>query len=326
MGYDIKLKVFTIRLKKFRARKNVDLMWNEAFDKFEGSSAEKFNALFKKYLEHFEGKFITYKNWPKAMMIPDLDVTFKSNDRLFYGQFEGGPTNQTFKVKKLDNTGAEIVIDRNQVTAQPFYFMFYLPEDSNIGLLIVQSMGDVSMHDILKLNFQRFIMGLSSEFNLDYHERITKDAVESYKKGNVKSISIRKSGLSKDEGDNIFVKKYQDYGDVKIELKVSFLNQVANRFKLDDLKDFALGTVPDLLEIESLEAVGLDNGVDIFANFEYNGKQSMAKIDNGIQLSPTYIVNDDDVPLTAENHPDPVKMKKYMLAFIKKMITEIGLN
>lgn len=325
MGYDIRLKVFTIRLKKFRARKNVDLMWSEAFNKFEGSSEKKFNALFKKYLGHFDGKFITYKNWPKAMMIPDLDVVFKSSDRLFYGQFEGGPTNQTFKVKKLDNSGGEITIDKSQVTAQPFHFMFYLPENSNIGLLIVQSMGDVSMHDILKLNFQRFIHGLSNDFNVDYHERITKDAVESYKKGNVKSISIRKSGLSKDEGDNIFVKKYQDYGDVKLELKVSFLNQIANKFKLDDLKNFALGTAPQLLEIDSLEAVGLDQGVDIFANFEYNGKESVAKIDNGVQLSPTYIVQSGDVPLNADNHPDPIKMKTYMLAFFKKMKTEIGL-
>jgi hypothetical protein len=325
MGYDIRLKVFTIRLKKFRARKNVDLLWKDAFDLFEGSDSEKFNALFKKYLEHFDGKFITYKNWPKAMMIPDLDVVFKSTDRLFYGQFEGGPTNQTFKVKKLDNSGGEITIDKSQVTAQPFHFMFYLPENSNIGLLVVQSMGDISMHDILKLNFQRFIMGLSSNFNVDFHERITKDAVESYKKGNVKSISIRKSGLSKDEGDNIFVKKYQDYGDVKLELKVSFLNQIANKFKLEDLKDFAFGTAPQLLEIDSLEAVGLDNGVDIFANFEYNGKESVAKVDNGVKLSPTYIVQSGDVPLTADNHPDPIKMKTYMLAFFEKMKLEIGL-
>lgn len=325
MGYDIRLKVFTIRLKKFRARKNVDLLWSEVFDKFEGNSEEKFNALFKEYLEHFDGKFITYKNWPKAMMIPDLDVHFKSKERLFYGEFEGGPTNKTFKVKKLDNSGGAITIDKNQVTSQPFYFMFYLPENSNVGLLIVQSMGDLGMHDILKLNFQKFIMGLSSDFNIDYHERITKDAVESFKKGNVKSISIRKSGLSKDEGDNIFIKKYQDYGDVKLELKVSFLNQIANKLKLDDLKDFAMGTAPQLLEIESLEAIGLDENVDIFANFEYNGKQSFAKIDNGVKLNPTYIVDPKDVPLTADNHADPVKMKNYMLDFVKKMKKEIGL-
>ncbi|WP_282635819.1 hypothetical protein [Sphingobacterium thalpophilum] len=325
MGYDIKLKVFTIRLKKFRKKKNSELNWDVVFDKFEGSESEKFNNFFKKYLEHFDGKFVTYKNWPKAITIPELDVSTKSAERLFYGGFEGGPTNQTFKVKQLDNSGEEITIDKNQVTAQPFYFMFYIPNNSNVGILIVQALGEMSMHDILMLNFQKYVKSLNEEFQLDYRERITKDAIESYKKGAVKSISIRKSGLSKDDGDNIFVKKYQDYGNIKLELKISFINRIASKLMLDDLKDYALGTVPQLLEVESLESIGMDKDIDVFAQFEYNGKQSMAKIENGVKLSPTYIVDKVDVPLTADNHPHPVKIKEYLLAFMQKMKTEIGL-
>lgn len=325
MGYDIKLKVFTLRLKKFRARKNAELMWSEVFDKFEGDDSEKFKSFFKNYLETFDDKFVTYKNWPKAMMIPKLKGAFKSKEKFFYAEFEGGPTNQTFKVKKLDNSGDEITVDKTQVTAQPFHFIFFLPNDSNVGLLIVQSMGDISMHDVLKLNFQRYVKSVSEEFHVDYREKITKDAVESYKKGRVKSISIRKSGLSKDDGDTIFVKKYQDYGNVKMELKISFLNRIANGLMLDDLKDYALGTIPQLLEVESLESIGLDKDTDVFANFEYNGKQSIAKIEDGVKLSPTYIVDPADVSLTADNHPDPTEMKQYLLAFVKKMKKEIGL-
>ncbi|GEM_PF-4877880 len=325
MGYDIKLKVFTLRLKKFRKRKNSDLNWSEAFDKFEGNESEKFNNFFKNYLQHFDGKFVMYKNWPKAMTIPDLDVSTRSKERLFYGGFEGGPTNQTYKVKKLDNSGDEITIDRNQVATQPFYFMFYIPNNSNVGILIVQALGEMSMHDVLMLNFQKYVRSLSDEFQLDYRERITKDAIESYKKGAVKSISIRKSGLSKDDGDNIFVKKYQDYGNIKLELKISFINRIASKLMLDDLKDYALGSVPQLLEVDSLESIGLDKDIDVFANFEYNGKQSMAKIENGLKLNPTYIVDKADVPLTADNHPHPNKMKDYLLSFIKKMKQEIGL-
>lgn len=326
MGYDIRLKVFTLRLRKFNKRKDADLLWSEVFDLFQGNDNEKFNAFFKSYLEHFDGKFITYKNWPKAMMIPDLDVHFKSKDRLFYGKFEGGPTNQRFTVKALDNNAAEIVIDKNQVTASPFFFAFYLPENSNVALLIVQSLGDHSMHDILKLNFQRYVHSIDNNFMVHYSETITKDAVDSYKKGNIKSISIRKSGLSKDDGDNIFVNKYQDYGNIKIELKVSFSDRIANHVIVEDIRKTVFGLDPQIFEVEALESLGMDRDADIFASFEYNGKKSTAKIDNGVNLSPTYVVNPKDVPLDINNHPHPKKMKDYLLAFVKKMQIEIGLK
>lgn len=325
MGYDIKLKVFTLRLKKFRKRKDNELMWSEVFDLFEGNANKKFNAFFKRYLESFDGKFVRYKNWPKAIMIPELKVHFKSKDRLFYGQFDGGPTNQTFTVKKMNDPTEHIVIDKDQVTSSPFYFIFYLPSDSNVGLLIVQSLGDHSMHDVLKLNFQLFVRSLDETFMVDYKEKITKDAVESYKKGSIKSVSIRKSGLSKDDGDNIFVKKYQDYGNIKIELKVTFLDKLVNAKIVNDIKASVLGQDPQIFEVETLESLGMDEDADIFAKFDYNGKQSIAKVENGVKLSPTYIVDSEDVPLDADNHPNADKMKKYLIDFMKKMKAEIGL-
>lgn len=326
MGYDIRLKVFTLRLKKFKKKKNNELMWSEVFDLFEGSQEKKFNSLFKAYLEHFDGKFITYKNWPKAMIITELEVSFKSKERIFYGQFEGGPTNQKFTVKKLDNSAKAITIEKNQVTASPFHFIIYLPENSNVGILITQSLGDFTMHDILKLNFQRFIRSLNSDFMVDYNERITKDAIESYKKGNLTSISIRKSGLSQDELDGIFVNKYEDFGKIKIELKVSFLDKMKDKLFINDIREKIFGKDPDIFETETLETIGLDKNAELFANFEYNGKRSLAKIEDGLKLSPTYIVDKTDVPLNSDNHPNSKKMNEYLLAFMKKMKMEIGIK
>ncbi|WP_199119744.1 hypothetical protein [Pedobacter sp. ASV28] len=326
MSYDIKLKVFTLRLKKSRAKKDPNRMWSEVFNLYEGNEQEKFNAFFKAYLESFEGKFITYKNWPKAITVPELDVHFKSKERLFYGQFEGGPTNQTFRVKNLDNTGEGLLIEKNQVTSSPFYFIFHIPENSNLGLLIVQSMGEIQMHDILQLNFQLFVKNLGIDVAIDYNEKITKEAIESYKKGNIKSITIRKSGLSKDIGDHLFTKKYQDYGDIKIELKVSFMDRLSNALLIDDIKKSVLGKNPQIFEIAALETLGIDEQSDVFAKFEHKGRETTAKVEDGVKLSPIYHVDSSDVPLDVNNHPHPTKMKEYLLSFMNKMIIETGLN
>ncbi|MGK9123920.1 hypothetical protein M1D52_07360 [Olivibacter sp. SA151] len=323
MGYDLKLHIFTITLRE-RNKPNTSFFWGDLNTILEGDDdVQKFTNLFKAYVKHFDNKFIVYKNWNKGINITENGLSFGSQNRYIIGMIEGGYTDIVSKIKDKDDVLDEgFPVTRNHVTAIPFYFILWLPKDSNKGLLIVQSISDKSVHEPLKLDFKKFIENLNEKYLVSYSEHITEKAIKKMSTGTVKQLILRKSGLSTDKAQKVFNKRYNILDNINIDIKITgFGNSTANA-----IKDFMLGKYPDLLELENLKEIGLDNDVEVLATFEHNNKKATAKFEKDFKIAPVYYIDANDVPLNDGNHPDEEKIKDYLLSFLEGMKKEIGLS
>ena len=321
MAYDIKLNVFTISLRE-RHKKRTQLSWSELFEKFPGRTYEKkFQTFFVAYIKHFDGKFTVYDNWNKGISIGKNAVTYGSAGNFIIGKAEGGPTNLVGLVKakgNIDDPGFQVT--RDHVSSIPHYFILWMPKDSNKGLMIVQSLGDRTIYEPLKLNFKKFVESVDEKFYVDFNEHVSEEAIRKMKeRGRIKQLVLRKSSLPSDMAERVFNKKYHIVDNLNIEIRITgFGNSTAAA-----IKDFFKGSHPDLLEFGNMKGIGLDEGSDILATFEHNKKTATAKFDN-FSIAPIYYVDTTDVPLNASNHPDETKMREYLLSFLSKMKVEIG--
>lgn len=322
MAYDLKLQVFTISLRE-KNRKDSSLKWETFIKLFSGRKYEKkFETLFTEYIKHFDGKFTVYKNWNKGISLGKNAVTFGSLNNFVVGKIEGGTTDISSTIKKQNNVEDEgFKVTRDHVNSIPFYFLIWLPPDSNKGLLIIQSIGDKSIHDPFKYNFKKFIENKNEKLYVDFNEHITEGAIKKMKeKGRVRQLILRRSCLPSDKAEKVFNKKYNIIDELSIEIRISgFGNSTAAA-----IKDYLNGNHPDLLELRNMKEIGMDSDYEILATLQHNGKTATAKVKTDMSLSPVYYIDSTDVPLTADNHPDEKKIKEYLQSFLSVMKTEMG--
>lgn len=322
VSMELKLNVFTIGLREKNKPKST-LNWDALDAYLEGKNAsERFTDLFVKYIEHFGDKFIVFKNWNKGINLSKGNVTYASVNRYIYGIIEGGYTDFPSTIKSKNNAREQgIPVTRDHVTSMPFYFIFWLPENMNRGLLVTQGISDRTIHDPLKLDFKQFIESFQSNIHVDWREHTTKDAIDKMKKGSIKKLTLRKSGLSSDKADRVFNKKYKIYDKINIEINITgFGTQLGEK-----IKEFITGQTPDLLEYENISNIGLEDGFEVLAKFAHGTKTATAKYNKELKLSPVYYIDPKDVPLDDQNRPQDEKMREYLVSFLEGMKKEIGL-
>jgi len=323
MAHDLKLHVFTLTLRE-RYKVANSIKWKEFVDLFSGRTYEKkFSNLFIEYVKHFNGKFIVYQNWNKGISLSKKGVTYGSKNNYIIGEIEGGYTDIASVIKDKNNVDdIGYPVTRNHVNAIPFHFLLWLPPNSNKGLLIVQSIGDKTIHEPLKLDLLKFVESINDKLMIDFNEHITKSAIDKMKDGTISQLVIKRSALPTDKVERVFNKKYNIVDNINVEIKISGFGKST----IAAIKDYMTGKNPDLIEIDNLKEIGVDADYDVLATFKHNGRTATAKMENDFSLKPVYYIDSTDVPLDLNNHPDKVKLKLYMVSFFGEMKNEMGFN
>ena len=98
-----------------------------------------FAKISEEYVKSFNSKFHKDKNNKKALTARKGSIIPKSASCIFHGIVEGGITDSQFdSYKDDDNTAITSTVAKNNVLSQPYYFLLYLPYNSNLGFLVLQ--------------------------------------------------------------------------------------------------------------------------------------------------------------------------------------------
>lgn len=321
MAHDIKLRVFTVNLREVN-KPNEALLWSEIFVKMSGDTdSERFTNMFRDYVGTFDKKFVVYKNWPKGFTVPENSLKFHSAKRFVYGIIDGGTTNLFYDVKDLNDTeNTEYKVTADKIQSLPFHFLFYIPENSNKALLVLQSIGDLNMDGPLKLHFSKFIKSIDEKFSIDYFEHITQAAEKKMKNGVLQKITLRRSHLPSDKADTLFKKEFKVGKELTIEVNITGFPHAIKEYFSEKI----FGNHTDIIEMGAFEELGLDNETEIIARFEHKGRVASSKLEKDIKLAPVYHV--ENVELDERNHPKVDEMQEFLLKFTEDMIKEIGLT
>lgn len=156
------------------------------------SDEDIFKKISEEYASSFDNKFVESKSGKRALTARIDLIKRKSIDRIVHGFVEGGITDATFETYKKDNNlKAEDKISSEEVLSQPYYFLIWMPADTNLGLVMLQSNDSVN-RGIISAFFDHL-----EKFFSDRNLKITKVPItpkkvseEYYSKTSVRSIEV----------------------------------------------------------------------------------------------------------------------------------------
>lgn len=275
MAYDIKLDVLTIQIKNNETGKflKFDNFYSDLNDKDDSDKLHSFDELFIEYIKSFNSRFMVHTKTGKALNLQVDNVKYNSQKRLIRGLIEGGTSGVGSKIKKVDNISDKdsFQVGKDDIESIPYYFMIWMPDDSNVGLVIVQSLGGKTVTDIFKAHFRRFVGDyFDNKVSVLLHDLVPKEIVEKTKKdGVINSVIFRRLHLPSDKAEKILGLEYSGQ-DITIEVKISGLKKVEGT--KNKIMQVINGETAALFDTSSLQDYGIDGGHETIVKFEHNGK------------------------------------------------------
>lgn len=156
MAYKLIMEIYSFQLKKLKepAQRSNTGRWrckietdSSEFRDFvnslnlqEEEKVEYMKVILNSFVSSFNGKFVKTKSGTSASSLTsDPFNGFNADKFLLWGKFKAGNAGLRFKVYDVNNaTRAERDITPNKVPSTEFFFMLWLPKDSNTGMLMVQ--------------------------------------------------------------------------------------------------------------------------------------------------------------------------------------------
>lgn len=150
------MEIYSFQLKKLKspAQKTATNKWSCRLEKepstfiefvdsldLQGESKDEYmKDILNSFVSSFNGKFVktSYGN-SASSMTSDPFNGFNTDKFLLWGKFKAGNAGLRFKVYDVnDATRAERDITPNKVPSTEFFFMLWLPKNSNTGILMIQ--------------------------------------------------------------------------------------------------------------------------------------------------------------------------------------------
>lgn len=219
MGYTLKLDIYYFSLRKieketqrkvkdavrtFYITKKEDCIFSEfvnslSFDKVNKDDYTK--VILEDFIKGFNASFKSNKNNTQAISTTSEQYRgFDSKDYTFWGVFKGGTTGISREVYESDNAiEPTSTIDESKVATLYYYYKIWLPLDSNVGILMVQSYTSVGCTSLFKEQLENYFIRKGYKIS-SWSKCIPKEYIEKYlKDGYINEIHVihRKRDIEK---------------------------------------------------------------------------------------------------------------------------------
>lgn len=115
------------------------------FDPGQSNIETTFKKIREAYVLSFNGKFKKGKNGKRALTAKSEYIKTKSSTEIIHGYVLGGITDADFELYKFANNNDTVGNStRDDVLTQPYYFLIYMPTDSNTGIVLLHTNDSVS--------------------------------------------------------------------------------------------------------------------------------------------------------------------------------------
>ena len=292
MAYDVALEVLTFQIRNARDVRDEsgkylslnNLLGNDFF-KFFGDyiAFADINGLHKN--EHFQ-KGIKFKS-------NTLKIDIKK--RILRGVFDSGNYGFESDIHKKDSIVKKLVDD---VETMPFYFLIYIPIDSNLGFLMLQRFGNYGVSTMFKAHFNEFFKSKYPDLMIDYNQYVSKELAETFAKGGVKEIILTRYNLPSDKADRMGFLEYSNQ--IKsIELRVKAKSKMT--FANFNLKKFIDNPNGQFFSARAIKELGFDGSHKISVVSKYGKSERTIDLSDTMKIKPYYIL--DKVEREKSKHP-----------------------
>lgn len=295
---------------------NFDVLLSE-FDKDKAIALAKF---WTKFVEYFQGEFLTNTSLDKAITITNKELhTVASERNTINGEVSGGPTNREqiiFKRKDAQSKVGNVADD--DVVSSRFYIKLWLPCDYTSGILMIQSYSNSNVSDLIKDHLKKFIQNkqyrvqISSYFPKSLEEKRSKHS-------EIVSVTYVKDKISKDKR-KLLNPMFAEFEDLSVKIVVSGFKKPVKDFWKNFKKDGrALSTDIDALDIKQ------DEDINVLAKYkDANGRSSTFKFDEERLRDFSYIYLPEEIKIEGKNMYDFNKLSEHTDSILESIKEDIG--
>jgi hypothetical protein len=293
---------------------------------FKGKTIHRpFRDFFITYVESFNGKFLASAGVSKAINLATSSVQWNNGKRTISGFVEGGNTGVTGDVKESDNASVTLFSFKpGQVSAEPFYFLLWMPKDYDKGILLVQGYTNSSVSDVFKQTLLEFFRLQCPSYVLRTGTYVDKASIDRFMdEAKINSVTFRRTRLVSDVAEDTQKTRTNKETKVKVDVKITDLSQLEG-FN-DRVARWVKKEVPALFEVEDMEAMGVEGEVERIIGYETPlGRQASAKSRTDFEIKPVIYIDPLEVPCEANGRPEPTKIQVYLLEELARVQKEIG--
>jgi hypothetical protein len=233
------------------------------------------------------------------------------------GMMIGGLTGIEQDVYKISSSEEkQDTITEDEVTALPYYFKIWMPYDSSLGVIMIQSYTETGVVSLVLDKIKHFFK--SYNFSVLSNSFVNKEYKDHFKKYSiVDQLVLAKTHLSS-EARGALNQLFASYEGLKVEIKLSGFNVSIDEFwqQINAQKPLDI----DLSEFEMSER----ENYDVIATYKDNsGKQSQARLSRSLDIMPTIIL-DSTLKETGKEYPNYEKIRTHTNEILTKVKQEIG--
>ena len=341
MAHEVKIDCFAIKFRSLKRdengkRKEEIVLIQDLFDHLSvikgTSDLNEFQFLFQQYVNSFDGKFSVNERTNKGISLQYEKLEFHSKQQIISGIFEGGVTGQGGSIRENDDTSDEnaIFYSAKSLNSKPYYFLLYLPNQSNTGILLVQSFSSSSSTDAFKTHFQTVIKKiLNNEYSPIISTMVMPEAIENMKReSSLAKITLRKMNLPSDIADRL-VTEFSEGDTLHVELKLTgtWLDKIKDKIGVTDNQRFSEVQIINDENNSALDAIGFDGTEDILYEFEKNGRKTTVKKSKDFEWEPSFYPEKSAVPMDITNKfPIFENLNSYCIDLLDKIKSDIGVQ
>jgi len=341
MAHDVKIDCFSVKFRSLKRDENgkrneeIVLIQNlfDHLSVMKGTSdLSEFQFLFQQYINSFDGKFSVNEKTNKGISLQYEKLQFHALQQIISGSFEGGVTGQGGSIRENDDTSDEnaIFYSAKSLNSKPYYFLLYLPYESNTGILLVQSFSSSSSTDAFKTHFQTVIKRiLNNEYSPIISTMVMPEAIENMKRASsLAKITLRKMNLPSDIADRL-VTQFSEGDTLHIELKLTgtWLDKIKEKIGITDDQRFSEVQIINDENDSALDALGFDGSEDVLYEFEKDGRKTTVKRSKNFEWEPSFYPEKSAVPMDAANKfPVFKNLNSYCIDLLDKIKNDIGVQ
>lgn len=317
MAYTLKLTIYCISLRK--KRKKEFSQYKDFFKEAFSSPEEQVNkqSLFSRFINKFEqsfdDKFVLNYDMTKGIAINSINAISALN--IVDGMIIGGLTGVEQDVYDSSKaTEKEDTIEKDKVTALPYYFKLWMPFDSSMGILMVQSYTEVGVTSLLSNKIKSFFGQF--DYMIDLEKFVPTEYKEKFKKSSyVEKLTLYKNRLSEDARSSLN-KLFTGFEGLKIQIEVTGFKVDIDDFWKNVDREEALNADLSDFEMEN------DN-YDVIATYkDPEGRQSQARLSKNLDILPTIIL-DNDLKEDGKEYPNYERIQQHTNTILGKVKIEI---
>jgi hypothetical protein len=250
----------------------------------------------------------TYKTYMKTLRV-------EPEGRSIWGVFESGIYGLSSTLRNVDTDSITYKKKKNEADVLPFYFLFYIPQDTNEGVLLLQRTGKHGIRrnlgTFLDQYFSDKYRGFTMEINTLVQEEIIKKMLYN---GNIKKLRCVKYQAPVDRFDGLDEGHEELSYNMEVVLSASsipFRNTIKKLFNFKS-------SVKTLVEFRDF-------------NFDYDTVKVDVEIEGSIRTfdlgrlskTRTYYDISDKVALDTDGHPTVTSMQVITNSYLNEIIKQM---